>query len=126
MADDLTLKATITAEDESAPGFEGITSRLDALVAKMSEAQQAIVEAVNRSAESTDHLKDKIGEAGASFGEFATKAAEVVASLFTIEKAFEGVIEGIRHVDEIRDLTLSMGVFSGSAAKGREEMEFFD
>jgi hypothetical protein len=59
-------------------------------------------------------------------GEFASEAAAMVSGFFTVEKAIEGVVAGIRKADEIRDLGNSLAVFTGSTQKAGEVIGFFE
>lgn len=109
---DLDLEGRISFKDESASGVAAVIGRLD-----------KIIESLDKVGEHSRHA----AEHSKSFAdEMVTKFAEVAAAAFSVEKAFEFMVEGIRKADEIRDLTLSLGVFSGSMQKGVEAMEFFN
>lgn len=73
----------------------------------------------------------------AILGELAGGVLAVVGPMAILELAVEGVHkafevlvdlgkEGIVKGDEIRDLSLSLGVFTGSSEKGAEALEFFE
>jgi hypothetical protein len=109
---DLDLEGRISFRDESAAGLAAITSRLDTIIGKLDQVGE--------------HAKHAKEHSESFANEMVKQFAEVAAAALTVEKAFEFMIEGIKKADEIRDLTLSLGVFSGSMEKGVEAMEFFN
>jgi hypothetical protein len=58
--------------------------------------------------------------------ETVRELAKLTAEIFGLEKAFEGVKEGILKADEIRDLSNSLAVFTGSTKNAAEAMEYFE
>src|SRR5579872_5996264 len=64
------------------------------------------------------------GVSGVS-SEVVNEAARMVAAVLSIEKAFEGLRDGIIKADEIRDLSLSLDAFTGSVQRGTQAMDFF-
>src|SRR4051812_16647293 len=51
---------------------------------------------------------------------------KLAAEILGVEKAFEGLKEGILKADEIRDLAASLAIFTGSTKNATEAMEFFE
>jgi hypothetical protein len=73
-----------------------------------------------------DAARDFSHEIEGVSSEVVGRLSEMAAGVFTLEKAFEALHEGITKADEIRDLSLSLGVFTGSISAAREAMEFFE
>lgn len=95
---DSDLNIRITAEDLTAGAFASAKSNAEGFKSSLS------------------------GIASDGVRELAALAAEVLA----LDKALELVGEGIHKADELRDLGLSLNVFTGSVDKGREAMEYFE
>jgi archaellum component FlaC len=70
-----------------------------------------------------DHAQERAREfAQETVRELGKLAAEILG----VEKAFEGLKEGILKADEIRDLSASLAIFTGSTKNATEAMEFFE
>jgi archaellum component FlaC len=70
-----------------------------------------------------DHAQERAREFAQ---ETVRELAKLTAEILGVEKAFEGLKEGILKADEIRDLSASLAIFTGSTKNATEAMEFFE
>lgn len=82
------------------------------ITADTSGAIKGMVDVSNATQQFADHVVTEVGKAAAAF--------------FAFHKMVDALFEGIGHADEMRDLTNSLAVFTGSMGAGTEVMRRFE